>query len=960
MATLFELQEWLVQASEEGNKENEELVAQAISEHPTYQKQGQENLASGFKGLSGDERKEAIHQSTAQSMGIKPSELDSERGMGGFGRVKFKAQPTQNEKLSYLEKSYGRENLNVVNIGGKDAFLYRDDVETKGKWRRVDEEGVSLADFTSDIMPEVIPTLGSVVGGVAGFAGGGFVGSVAGAAAGGALARGAQDVTTRALSGNEQDFGEMLPRLGKEALVGAGADVLTGGFARLGIKALGTRAITKSATEAKSALADILQKTGGDIGMLDVIPTSDKAAVSRLSRLSKESEGLESSRVGKIHDQVDKIVEAAKGRVATDVPVEEVIMREADILRANMKQRSSEIAQLKVEEAAAKRAATGEKKVLTAEARQKLERESFEDAARQEKLIDASIDRLISKQLKGAERLRTTTGESIRKSVLAGKVNDEKIVGDLYKAAENVMRAPIYKLRDKHSIEPVAKAYNRVMKKYNITDPTEEVSYRLLEARLGKSVADDLVTLNADLAAGKEVNFSQLNSMTRRISSKVNRKKTAAFTEDERIINDLATSMTKIRDEALDKIGPTAATAWKNANVEYQKRILPRTENITERAGRLIAGRTDVAVSPENLVSEALSNSQTIRQTIRSAENQTEMRTLLRGHYMSSIIDESGGKAIKIDMDELRSLYVKESDATAAAGRLREINSLIKNRKIDPRRITSADVEAIVGDPLTSSGQKAMDLLKKRGALEEAQSKEAFKSLQKMAKGQQPIPEDIHAFVDEFVRLDARDMKQLLDRLPDDPSKNSLQRSALDHLLQLTESGGQKGSRRAGSKIIFNPETMLNTLQKDPGKWQTALGKETYDDMIKSAKVLQATPIPKPRVDQFGQTIVPKVDVGGGGGLIFYATGPVRWLGRKTMDIMHGSGKISTMLEKITATREVDEQLFKKMIISAMGTRRGMEAVADEAEKDKNFEGWLNKEIYGTEPDESPQPQQGL
>ena len=106
-------------------------------------------------------------------------------------------------------------------------------------------------------------------------------------------------------------------------------------------------------------------------------------------------------------------------------------------------------------------------------------------------------------------------------------------------------------------------------------------------------------------------------------------------------------------------------------------------------------------------------------------------------------------------------------------------------------------------------------------------------------------------------------------------------------------------------------------MTSNKGKWKTALGVETYDDMVRSAKVLQATPIPKPTVDEFGRTIVPKADVGGGGGLIFYATGPVRWLGRKTMDILHGSGKISRTLENITATK-VDSR--KKAIIPSIAS----------------------------------------
>ena len=145
MATLHQLQQGLVKANQEGNTEHEEIFAESIRQHPTYQKQGQEALAKGFKALSGDERKQAIHQNTAKALGIKPSELDSERGMGVWGRTKLSFQPTEQDKVKHLEDTYGKENIRGVDIGGDVQFLYRDDDETAGKWRRVDEEGVSTS-----------------------------------------------------------------------------------------------------------------------------------------------------------------------------------------------------------------------------------------------------------------------------------------------------------------------------------------------------------------------------------------------------------------------------------------------------------------------------------------------------------------------------------------------------------------------------------------------------------------------------------------------------------------------------------------------------------------------------------------------------------------------------------------------------------------------------------------------
>ena len=102
MATLHQLKQGLVNANKAGDDAGVETISSAIRDHPTYQKQGQEALGKGFSALSGDSRKQAIHKSTAQALGIKPSELDSERGMGVWGRTKLGFQPTEQKSVRLL------------------------------------------------------------------------------------------------------------------------------------------------------------------------------------------------------------------------------------------------------------------------------------------------------------------------------------------------------------------------------------------------------------------------------------------------------------------------------------------------------------------------------------------------------------------------------------------------------------------------------------------------------------------------------------------------------------------------------------------------------------------------------------------------------------------------------------------------------------------------------------------
>jgi hypothetical protein len=307
MATLFQLQEGLVKADSEGNAENVAVLSDAIREHPTYQKQSQDQLSQGFKALSGDEKKQAIHKHTARSLGIKESDLDSDRGMGVWGRTKLSFQATEQDKFKHLEDTYGKENLRGVDIGGDTQFLYRDEDETGGKWRRVDEQGASFADFTADLAGYVPEVAGAVAGGVKGaalgtLAGGPVgtvVGGVLGAAGAGFATATAQDVATRALSDEDIQLGEIAGRRGKEALIGGVADVALLGGGRVASKFLRKSGLRESSGNAFADSVETVRQAGGDVGETAGV----KAGGKTLEKEMSITQARPSSKVAKINDK---------------------------------------------------------------------------------------------------------------------------------------------------------------------------------------------------------------------------------------------------------------------------------------------------------------------------------------------------------------------------------------------------------------------------------------------------------------------------------------------------------------------------------------------------------------------------------------------------------------------------------------------------------------------------------
>ena len=325
MATLEELEDALIAAGEAGNTESAARISDAMRAHPTFQLNAKKQLESGaykldsegIMELSKGESRANMSKYLARSMGLKDSEVDVTQGMGTYGRFKLGFQPTEQDKVKHLEDTYGRENIRATEVGGKMKLLYRDEQETGGQFRAVDEEGVSLADFFGDTAGYVPEVAGAVAGGIKGaalgtLAGGPVgtvVGGVLGAAGGGFATATAQDVATRALSDEDIRLGEIAGRRGKEALIGGVADVALLGAG----KAL--RPLVRSKLTGDTS-AEAFSKIAGDLPEGSLTPRmmqGEKALTREL--------GLEEKVGGRVGDARQAISEAANrevGQVSTE------------------------------------------------------------------------------------------------------------------------------------------------------------------------------------------------------------------------------------------------------------------------------------------------------------------------------------------------------------------------------------------------------------------------------------------------------------------------------------------------------------------------------------------------------------------------------------------------------------------------------------------------------------------
>lgn len=276
-------------------------------------KDAQEQLSTGkfkqnadFSEVDKATERKRIQQLSAAALGVPVDNVDIDSGMSFWDRTKLNMQPTNAEKMKQLEDDYGKDGVSMLDVGGTPKMFFRD--PKTSKMTMVDEQGASLADFTADIAGEVLPAAGTIVGGTLGLAGG-FPGMVAGGAAGGALVRGAQDIATRALSGEEQQYGEMGKRIGKEALFGAGADILTLGTGRLASKVFKSKLTGDASAQTFSKISD-------EVGEGALTPRMMQGGEALTRELGIESQI--GGRVGDARQAIQSAAEREVGQVSTE------------------------------------------------------------------------------------------------------------------------------------------------------------------------------------------------------------------------------------------------------------------------------------------------------------------------------------------------------------------------------------------------------------------------------------------------------------------------------------------------------------------------------------------------------------------------------------------------------------------------------------------------------------------
>lgn len=914
MATLYELQQGLVRAHNAGAKEDAQSIADAIRQHPTFQKQSQEKLEMGFKALDKDERRAQIQKHTARALGLKDSEIDFNKGMGGWDRFKLGLLRDEESKFEELEKRFGRENLNVVNIGGRQNILYRDPSEEKSKWRLVDEQGFSLADI-ADLSGAVAPTVGAIAGGVKGAATGAaigaaaggvgalpgaIIGGVGGAALGGFAAGTAQDIATEIATGQEVDVGEITAQRGKEAVLGAGLDVAMLGTGRFVAKPLMKVVGKTDVAKGLMGRVDKLRQRG--VADFETLPamTKTEGAIEKAGRRAGETGGALTRAMQKNLDEANRAMRVMAGEAPPTTPDEALFRMQQNI--------RNEYA-----DTTAQYNALGKQAVEALQANQRVSAEA--------------VQQQLDSELAGLRPARDFDPElaanNLRQAVIRQRDMVAEASGQKFDEALN-------------SLESVAVSASRVQRELGEAVDilkgveAEDALIAGLSASKVAQISKSANKLDALVEAGESIPFRNLHNLKKSLDDAAGWG-SLSRTENQRAAGRAAGRIRKLLEEKASEAG-LKGKKYAEANTFFQERVTPfRTKQIAPMLAEDVAPGT-FKETGEKLANRMVGDAETTRQILDAAGGlRPIVKKELQQQYLSVIGDGKTFNKRIVKMlfgeDKLKSLE--------------RIKELRKKADVKAETVTEADIERLVGSLTGKTRQQVEKAIADRIKLQQRADAllKRNKVIAKIAKGEAPMPSDPRNFANNVLKETDPDVIRDFVSKMDDAERSSFQAGVTHEMLNKAGFGGDAAARTSiasGEVPMWKLGDIEKELMRKEAKYRAALGDDVFDDWVALDQVAKANAITGTPIKEQLRAVFTT-----GSGILIVAAGIPKWAYGRVMNAMTGSKLLRPWLRNV----EADISQLQNALPFLLGSSRGIEALLVEARQDPDFAEFIENEL---------------
>lgn len=87
---------------------------------------GSFKMNADFSKVDKVEQRKRVQKLAGAALGTSSDDIDVDSGMGLWERTKLDLLRDENSKMEYLEKKFGSENVNSLNVGGTNKMFYRD------------------------------------------------------------------------------------------------------------------------------------------------------------------------------------------------------------------------------------------------------------------------------------------------------------------------------------------------------------------------------------------------------------------------------------------------------------------------------------------------------------------------------------------------------------------------------------------------------------------------------------------------------------------------------------------------------------------------------------------------------------------------------------------------------------------------------------------------------------------
>lgn len=843
---------------------NEEVIASFQSDFAKYQIDARNKLRVGKEPTEKRtsrgrkvfyDTKETISRNFHAALGVGKDEVDTKNGIPATQRAIISGLKDDQSKFAYLAKEYGQENVEVLNIAGKEEFAVKD---KNGKWKMADPKGAcEFADITADIAGEVIPTASGVATGTAAFLSGyGIFSTALAANAAEATVGSAQDALVRKLTGLEVNPLEIAKRRSTNMVIGTGAEIATMGFIQNAPKLFVARSGVDNATKSAKFLNT---QTGKKL------PTQMYLGEQTMARIREVAQKYPNSQTAQLWEdlrtKVGQAVDTEIGSPAFTADQSDAIIKKS--LEKVAKEQSDEIDRLKIRlsDIGAQQKAAIEKGRGPG-----LSEKAKQDA---QQVFNAEKKRK-SRDLVALNEVPTrAVGDGLQadlfKKYLKVDAQKKQLYNDAYDAIGDAQVSSL----------DIGEAYEAIVSE-GIEDFDGEIINALSDvaSRQGLKSAQELGEIGE-----LEVPFRVLNELIQSVNRRAKFGVTGAGPEANKF-RTLSSKLQALRDEVLES-RPDAKPAFDRAQQFYREEFLrytdglggdilklPRGQSFSESINALARDQVTIPMprfknDGISVVQRALRSPSDVDEIIKLSQTPNETRQFLRQAWLQKqgLTADGGLPKSAFDLSDeqkeiVRALWPQKnaSGQNAKLETFRQMRNFASKEKEYIDGITRDTFHKL----MTSNTEVSeKELLKLAG--EELSVKESFSKLQKSAiqkmvsKGalEGTAKDNIRILMDTIDSLDFKQIKEVKRLLVNQDKRNEelLRNSTVSHILKKANKGADDAQIGKYGFQLWNPNKMENILKKDEAKLSILLGEKKYNLLKDWNNALKIVSVPRQPAD---------------------------------------------------------------------------------------------------------------